>query len=132
MPEWRQIGPHRYYTEPRMLFWLPQGEPQPDHVHEFLTLCDQIGARHQPVWLVIDQRNAGSIPAAARRLFLDYMRDVRPTVTCLFVHSSLAQRAAIRLLVGAARLLHGYQLQHMHFDSVELALQHVQQQRPPD
>ncbi len=122
---WQQIGPHRYYTDGAFLHWEPHGLILPEHVPPFLVLLDQIGARTQRVTLLIDQRDGQPFGPVSRRLVLDYLREARPDAFVAFVGSKLPQRAVNQLLIGAARILFGYELRHAHFDTVEEAQRHL-------
>lgn len=125
MPQWQQLGPHRYYVDDAFLHWEPHGVIEPEHVPRFLALLDQIGARRQPITLIIDQREALPLGPTMRRQVLDYLREVRPDAFVAFVGSPLAQRAVNQLLIGAARILLGYDLRHANFGSVEEAQRHL-------
>lgn len=125
VPQWQQLGPHRYYIDGAFLHWEPHGAIAPEHGPPFLALLDQIGARRQPITLIIDQRQALPIGPVLRRQVLDYLREVRPDALVAFVGSPLVQRAVNQLLIAAARTLLGYDLRHANFGSVEEAQRHL-------
>lgn len=129
MDSWRNIGPHRYCTEDRLLHWEAHGAVLPDQCHEFLHVVDTLGARRLSVFIVLDQREALPVSPAVRRIVVDYLRTVRPALFCGFVRSPVAQRAINQLIIGAARLLYGYELRHANFDSVEAALTELRARR---
>jgi hypothetical protein len=126
MPSWQQIGPHRYYTSGSFLHWEPHGPILIEHVPPFVAVLDGMGAGSVPIRILIDQRDAQPFGPAPRRLVLDYIRKARPDAFVAFVGSRLPQRAVNQLLIGAARMLFGYELRHAHFDTVEQAQRHLQ------
>lgn len=134
MQSWQQLGPHRYRMAQRFLHWEPHGAIQPAEMPQLLALFDQVGIRTQQGIVLFDQRSAAPAGSVVRRMMMDYLKEARPHVFCLFVGAPLAQRAFNQLLIGAARRLLGYEVRYAHFNSVEEALRfadHMQGQAPP-
>ena len=125
MPDWQQVGPHRYYFEDRLLCWEPHGPILPDQAQQFFGLLDRLGLPTRPGYLLIDQRDAAPSGPTIRRMMLDYIKQTRPRAFCAFVCANLGQRAFNQLLIGAARHLLGYELRHASFESVEAAAAHM-------
>jgi hypothetical protein len=102
---------------------------QTEECLQFLAVLDAIGARTKPMFLVFDQREAAPASAEVRRLVVEYLREVRPTVFCAFVGSPVMQRALNQLIISAAHLLYGYELRNAQYASVEIALAELRRMR---
>ncbi len=129
MPDWQQVGPHRYYFEDRLLCWEPHGPILPEQAQQFLGLLDRLGLPTRPGYLLIDQRDAAPSGPTIRRMMLDYIKQTRPRAFCAFVSANLGQRAFNQLLIGAARHLLGYEIRHASFESVDAAAAHLHRLR---
>lgn len=122
MPDWRNIGPHRYRCEEGFLHWEPHGQVLLAHAEEFLRVVEGLGARTQHVLCLFDQRDAIPIHPDARKRYLQYVREARPHVTIVFVATSLMVRTVNHLGITGARLLANYDLRHQSFDNLDDAL----------
>ncbi len=129
MNSWHHIGAHRYCAEESLFLWEPHGAMSPEECRQFLAALDAVGARTKPLFVVLDQRAAAPASADVRRLVVEYLREVRPTVFCAFVGSPVMQRALNQLIISAARLLYGYELRNAQYASVEVALAELRKMR---
>ncbi len=119
---WRSVGPHRYRCEEGFLHWEPHGQVLLPHAQEVVRALDGLGAHTRHVVCLFDQRDAIPIHPYARKRLVQYVREVRPQLTVVFVANSLLVRTVNQLAIAGVRLLANYDLHHHNFDNLDDAL----------
>ncbi|MBL9005205.1 MAG: hypothetical protein JNJ46_13210 [Myxococcales bacterium] len=125
MPDWRYIGPHRYFAEDNFLHWEPHGQVLPPHAEALVRVVDAMGARKRHVYCLFDQRDLLPLLPESRRRYVEYAREARPHVTIAFVTTSFLVRTVNRLGITGARLVAGYDLHHATFNTLEEAVAYL-------
>lgn len=118
MSDWQPAGPHRYRVEGDFVLWESHGPVAPEHAHIFAQLMLRIGTEHGRAYCITDGRDMQPVPAASRRIYLEYIKRHKPCFVLAIYGAPLPIRVAGMLVVHAARVLSLPPL-HVRYTSTE-------------
>lgn len=99
----RKIGPHEIEIEGDVMRVRPVGPYLPDEAREFLTLSDEIYRKHGSMFSLADLGRAEPPGPETRRILVTW--PYLGEYVSVMYGASMAQRAIMRLISGAHRLI---------------------------
>lgn len=129
MSAWQPIGAHRFSARGEVLQFEPHGALSVSEAEAFAADMAAHFQRHPQGFLLVDASDLKPPPAEVRRLFITFFRDheLRPRVVVF--GANLLVRTVSRLVLGAARQLHGLTLDLTQYATEAEARAHIEQRR---
>lgn len=126
-----RIGAHRYSIEADLLHIENHGPFHGEEAGPFVSIYQQVYARHGYLLVLLDMRDAGPASSEARRAVVDWAKKRAATVAIAAVSGSVIARTTLMLILRAVQTLSA-QVPLLSFFSTEAEAREWLSQRRPE
>lgn len=121
-------GDLRLRVDEDILFVQPIGSLSIEHAQSLLRASERVKAQHGHLFLMVDLKRAGLLPAESRKLLARFGAENPPLAVAIY-HVSPLVRGVNALLFGAINLLSKQRLNVMQFSSEQDAAEWIEAER---